>query len=244
VSFGFVTRLILTGQAPKTDTAAEAAGHEERFTRGHDDGYDQGFADAPGVTPATSSHSRTPEQFLMAKQVDLGRYARIVFRQVPDADYVYCEDVCLLLSTAYVRWCQQVWEVALSATTWGELADRLAAVDPALARYLFTDDPDDYFTPETSGHDRADAFDARSYADYDAILYAFPFGGGNGQYGTWWADLPGEVMDLVGNDEYAYFEGERLKTALELISLRGEVAIEDCALIDELTGSPPAIPPV
>jgi hypothetical protein len=169
----------------------------------------------------------------------MGGYARIVFRQVPDADYVYCEGSCLLLHTAYVRWCQRAWEVALRASTWGELADRLAALDPAFAEYLFTDDVDDYFTPDASGHDRADSFDARLQADYDDILFAFPFGGGDGQYGTWWADLPEEVMDLVGNEEYAYFEGDRLKSALELISLRGEIAVEDCALIDELAGSPP-----
>ena len=142
-------------------------------------------------------------------------------------------------------WCQRVWEVALTASTWGELADRLAATDPALAKYLFTDDPDDYFTSETSGHERGDSFDARSDADYEPVLLAFPFGGGgDDQFGTWWADLPEEVLNLLGGEEYAYFSGERLKAALELISLRGEVAIDDCALIDELLGSPPSVAPL
>jgi hypothetical protein len=169
-----------------------------------------------------------------------------VFRQVPNADYVYCEDSCLLLSTAYVEWCQRVWEVALTASTWGAFADRLTAVDAGLAEYLFTDDPDEYFTPETSGHERADSFDARSDADYEPALLKFPFGGGGDeQYGNdrLWADLPAEVLNLLGAEEYAYFSGERLKAALELISAGGEVAVDDCALIDELLGSPPRVTP-
>ena len=162
------------------------------------------------------------------------RYARTVFRQVPDADYIYCDGSGLVLSTDYVRWCQRVWEVALTATTWGEFADRLTAVDPELATYLFGEPLDEFLGPGGSGRERADPFDAALDDDYDFILSGFPFGGGDDQYGWWWSDLPEEVVDLLGGDEYAYFYDATLKAALELIASRGEVAVEDCALIDEL----------
>ena len=161
-----------------------------------------------------------------------------MFRAVPDADYVYCRQGTgfPLASTAFVRYCQAVWLIVYTATTWGEFVDRLGAFDPGLLDYAFGP-VDDLFDAELGGRERTDEFSgADSVADCGLPIAS----GERDPYRSWDTDMPDEIITLaeshsamIGGD-YWELPVERLPAALEVTQARGELAVEDCELFSEL----------
>ncbi len=164
-------------------------------------------------------------------------YASTVFLPIPDADYVYCRNGAglPLASTAFVRHCQAVWEVVYTAKSWGEFVDRLDAFDSGLREYVMGD-PEEYFS-ELTGAKRGDPF---SGADAVADL-GLPIASGDREpYRSWDGDMPEEIYDLADSgstmvSSYCTLDVDTLPAALEIIRRRGESAVEDCELLDELT---------
>ena len=170
-----------------------------------------------------------------------------MFRPVPKADYVYCADFVAALplaSTDFVRFCHSVWEVVYSAGTWGEFADRLTALHPEFAEYLFPDGPEMFFSEDTSGFERGDPFEGSTSVEF-AFGGAFPFGGGGDwePYVWWSAYMPEEIVDLCDGGDYLLLDPARLPEALAIIREHGETAVEDCELLTELAWPSTQWPP-
>lgn len=150
-----------------------------------------------------------------------------MFRRVPDTDYVYCLSAVALYSSAYIRWCQAAWEVVHTSRTWGDFADRLRLFDAEFGEFVCGHGDSDIFSDDTD-IERSDALHGLT-AEPD-IAGLFPFGGGDAPYGNWWADLPDEMLEGMGEA----LDPDGLAAMLEVASLRGESTVEDCALIEEL----------
>jgi hypothetical protein len=162
-----------------------------------------------------------------------------VFLPVPDADYVYCSDPLSGFPLAprwYIDFCHEVWEVVHTASTWREFADRLTAIDSGFAESLFPDGVDQFLSDAELA--RADEFGGWQAIE-DDIGLSFPMGGGTDPYRTWDEDLPDELLALCNYgstmvSDYCDLDPKQLPEALKIIQKRGESAIDDCALLDEL----------
>ena len=73
----------------------------------------------------------------------------------------------------------------------------------------------------------------------DDIGLSFPLAGGTDPYRTWDADLPDELLTLCNHgstmvSDYCQLDPEQVPAAVTVIHERGESAVDDCALLEEL----------
>jgi hypothetical protein len=164
-----------------------------------------------------------------------------VFLDVPDADYVYCRDgIALpLASTDFVRYCHATWEVVHTSSTWGQFIDRLTTIDDAMVEAMFPDGVDPYL--EDAGLTREDAFAGWGEIEGTWEGSQLPFSGGeDNPYRSWEDGMPDEIIDLadwgtsMASGDFCYLDPEKVPAVLGVIRRRGETAVEDCKLLDEL----------